>query len=178
MSTDLVDLLEDIEHVMLGFGTPTATATPGATGVLTAARRSERALSLLGENPPEMVGAHLTDHGFIEYFDALEERVGPEADPMNPSSDPLTRALIAYASRHGVSLEQARRTSVFIGDDAAHVRAAGAAGVACIAYAQEPGDRHRFEDSGAAAVISTMDELAQALNARWDAQWCARQGCC
>jgi phosphoglycolate phosphatase-like HAD superfamily hydrolase len=149
VSTDLVDLLEDVEHVILAVDGPaagTAVAQPGAANVLSAAERSERVVSVVGDGSGE--------------------------------AEPLIKALTTYASQHGGGIDQARRITVFVGDSITGVQAAGAAGVACIAFVDEPGDRRRFEESGAAAVISDMDELVRALNARWDAQWCARQGCC
>lgn len=246
MSMDLIDLLEDVEHVMLDFDGPvcfvfggdpapgvaerlrnlaksayelpkslrltddpldflelasgdagpfgrrigaavrdaevaavrTAIATPGATSVLTAAKRSEREMSIVSNNSREAVETYLADRGLITYFETIEGRVGSDVEQLKPSPYLLTNALSAYASRRGSTLEQARRASVFVGDSIIDVQAASAAGVACIAYANKPGKQRRFEDSDAVAVISTMDELARALNARWDAQWCARQGCC
>ena len=184
MSTDLVDLLEDVEHVMLAFDGPVCSAfggdpTPGATSVLTAARRSERELSIVSDISREAVEAYLADRGLLEHFEAVEGRAGSNVEQAPPGPHLLIKALSAYASRHGSTLEQARRASVFVGGSMTDVQAAGAAGVLCIAYANEPSERRRFEEeSDAAAVISTMDELAEALNARWDAQWCARQGCC
>jgi phosphoglycolate phosphatase len=155
----------------------TATPTPGASDVLAAAKRSERALSIVSNNSTEAVAAYLADRGLIQYFEAVEARTGSGTGQMKPSPHLLTRALSGYASRHGGSAEQARRTSVFVGDSITDIRAAAAAGIVCIAYANKPGKQVRFEDSEAAAVITDMRELAEALNARWDAEW-GKRGCC
>lgn len=155
----------------------TATATPGATGVLAAAKRSERTLSMISNNSREAVTAYLADRGLTQYFEAIEARTGSDTEQMKPSPYLLTRALAGYASRHGGTGEQARRASVFVGDSITDVQAANAAGIVCIAYANKPGKRARFEDSEAAAIITDMHELADALNARWDAEW-GKRGCC
>lgn len=67
--------------------------------------------------------------------------------------------------------DAARRTSVFVGGSMTDIQAAKSAGVLCIAYVNKPGKQHDFEQSDAVAVITDMHELADALNARWDAQW-------
>lgn len=170
----LSEALRDAEVTAVG----TARATPGATGVLTAAKRTDRSISIVSNNSHEAIEAYLTDHGLAQYFESVDGRAESDAEQTKTSPHRLIRALTSYASRHGITLEQARRTSVFIGDSLADVQAAGAADLVCVAYARNVW-RQQLEDSDAAAVIYTMDELARALNARWDAQWCAtHQGCC
>lgn len=156
-----------------------ATATPGLISVLTAARRTRRVLSIVGDNSLEAVETYLTDRRMGKHFEAVEGRIGADASQRMPSSYLLARALGGYATRHGVTPEQARRSSVFVSASIAGVRAAGAVGVACVGFGGRRGDRRRFEEeSDAAAVITDLHELADALNARWDAAWCANQGCC
>lgn len=146
MSAGLADLLEDVEHVMIEFDDPAlgaeggATATSGMSSVLTAASRTQRVLSIVGDGARETVEA--------------------------------------YAARRGCTLEQAVRSSVFVGASVAGVQAAVAAGVVCVGYANSPGERRGLEECGVGVVIADMHELADALNARWDAAWCANQGCC
>lgn len=51
-------------------------------------------------------------------------------------------------------------------------------GVRCVAYANKPGKQRQFRETDAAVVITDMHELAKALNARWDSEWCRVQGSC
>lgn len=67
-------------------------------------------------------------------------------------------ALEGYVAERGGTVDEARRVSVVVGgDDMAGVAGGGVRRV----------------------VVRDLRELADALNARWDAQWCAtRQFCC
>lgn len=156
----------------------TASATPGAFNVLMAAKRSERTLSIVSNNAREAVEAYLMDRDLAKYFEVVAARPGPNADLMKPNPYLLAKALLTYAARSGQDEDSARRASVFVGDSMTDIQAAKAVGVPCIAYANKPGKRRQFEDADAAVVITRMHELAEALNARWDAQWCSQQGVC
>lgn len=156
----------------------TASATPGALNVFTAAKRTERTLSIVSNNAREAVEAYLRDRDLAKHFETVAARPGPDADLMKPNPYLLAEALLAYAARSSRDDDSARRASVFVGDSMTDIQAAKAAGVPCIAYANKPGKRHQFEQSDATAVIDDMHELADALNARWDTQWCSQQGGC
>lgn len=155
-----------------------ASETPGALDVLAAAERSGRTLSIVSNNAREAVEAYLQDRDLAKYFDTVAARPTADADLMKPNPYLLAEALRAYAARAGRDEESSRRSSVFVGDSMTDIHAAKAAGVPCIAYANKPGKREQFEQSDAVAIITDMHELADALNARWDAQWCSRQGGC
>jgi hypothetical protein len=159
---DLAGLVEDVEHVILGFD---ERGWPRWTEVSAAAQRTEREVSFVGD----------------ELRGAVESHLGA--------------ALEGYVTRHGGTLGEARRGSVFVGGSLTGVQMACAVGVRCIGFvdvdvdadadAHDPGlglglgdERIRFEEAGASAVIASTRELAEALNARWDAQWCSRQYCC
>ena len=184
-----------------------AAATAGTAGALAAARRSERVVSIVSNNAREAVEAYLTDRGLLKHFEAIEARTGSSAADvarLKPHPHLLLAALEGYAAGHHCTLDEARRVTVFVGGSVTDVQAATAAGVRCIALANAPGKARRFAEpgSGAAsatattattaattsttttttttviAVITSMHELADGLNARWDDQWCARQYCC
>jgi phosphoglycolate phosphatase-like HAD superfamily hydrolase len=174
----LADAVRDAEVI----SACSATATRGTAGVLAAARRSERALSIVSNGSREAVEAYLTEHGLLEHFETIEARAGStesDATRLKPHPHLLLAALDGYVARHGGTADEARRAAVFVGDSVSDVLTAKAAGIRCIALANDSGKRRRFEeDSDATAVITGMQELADALNARWDAQWCVRQYCC
>ena len=71
-------------------------------------------------------------------------------------------AVEGYAAERGCSVDEARRVSAFVGGSEVGLREAEVAGVRCV---------------GGGGM--DMWGLAEALNERWDAQWCAtRQFCC
>lgn len=75
-------------------------------------------------------------------------------------------ALAAYAERCGGTVEEARRVSILV-----VVGGPGAEGLMNV-------DTDTLAEVRRVAVAD-VGELAGALNARWDAQWCAtRQFCC
>jgi phosphoglycolate phosphatase-like HAD superfamily hydrolase len=175
---DLVGLVEDVEHVILEFD---GRACSQWAEVFAAAQRSERELSLVGGDSRRAVEAQLADLGVRQYFAAIEplEAKG-HGDPSGVTQDSrrLVAAVEGYAARHGGELGAARRASVFVSGSLTGVQGAGAAEVRCIGLADCADERRRFEEAGASAVVASIRELVDALNARWDAQWCSRQYCC
>jgi beta-phosphoglucomutase-like phosphatase (HAD superfamily) len=176
---DLVGLVEDVEHVILEFD---GRACSQWAEVFAAARRSERELSLVGGESREVVEAWLAGQGVRQHFAAIEAfgaKGRGERSEVEQDSRRLAVVMVeGYAARHGGELGAAQRASVFVGSSLTGVQGAGAAGVRCIGLADSADERRRFEDAGASAVVASMRELADALNARWDAQWCSRQYCC
>lgn len=149
-TADLADLLEDVEHVMLDFDGPLRAEFAGgpAPGVFPGA-------------PDVLAAARRTGRVVSIVSDYAHEE-----------------ALLAYAVQCERSSDEARRTSVLVGSSVAVIEAAKASGVLCIAFVTEPGRRREFAEIGAAVVMTDLRELAEALNARWDVQWCRIQGGC
>ena len=55
------------------------------------------------------------------------------------------------------------RECVFVGDAVRDVQAADAAGMVAIGYANKPGKAERMVNAGAAAIVTSISDLAAAI---------------
>ncbi|MEV5510462.1 HAD family hydrolase [Streptomyces orinoci] len=130
--------------------------TPGALSVVNACRRTGRAVSAVSNNSRASVSAFLARQGVKQWFTTI---VGRPADAklMKPNPFPLLQAL--------AHLGWEAAEAVMVGDSVTDVQAANSVGMPCVGLANKPGKRVALAEAGAAAVIDSMGELADALSA-------------
>jgi HAD superfamily hydrolase (TIGR01509 family) len=136
----------------------TAAPTAHAREVLAACAGSARPVAVVSNNSARAVRAYLAGHGLDGLVATVAARAGNDPAKLKPSP-----YLIDVAAR---SLGAAAADCVLVGDSAADMQAARAAGARGIGLAAAPGDRARLAAAGAGAVISGMAGLASALRAR------------
>jgi HAD superfamily hydrolase (TIGR01509 family) len=134
----------------------TAAPTLGAHDVLRTAHDGGRRVVIVSNNSAEAVQAYLHAHDLSEYVDHVAARY----DGMDPRLlKPDTHLVDAALTTLGVDPAGA----VLVGDSESDIEAGQAAGTATIGYANKPGKRQRLADAGADTIVSTMIELADAI---------------
>lgn len=129
------------------------TLCEGAAELLERLQREGRRLGLCTNKPHDLTVQAIAGLGIANYFPAVAgER---EGQPTKPDPDPLLNVLSALGA--------APEDAVMVGDSAADVACAKAAGVASVAvrggYTQTP-----VEELGADAVIGSLKELPACLH--------------
>jgi phosphoglycolate phosphatase-like HAD superfamily hydrolase len=132
-----------------------ATPTPCAPEVITAARGSGRVVAVVSNNSEQAIRSYLAAHGLSDGVDAIASRTSPDAALLKPSPYLVGTALAALGA--------APAEASLVGDLSTDVRAARRAGVRPIGYARKPGERATLRQAGAQAVISDLADLAAAL---------------
>ena len=134
----------------------TATPTPGGHEAIAIAAATGRKVAIVSNNSEEAVCAYLERHGLAAHVHFVSARyAGMRPSLMKPDPHLLHRAL------HG--LHVAADTTVMVGNSATDVRAAHAAGVASIGYANRPDKVAILERENADAIVTTMTEIATLL---------------
>ncbi len=146
------DALRDREVI----ATETAEPTQGFAGVLSAAEETGRRLAIVSNNSAAAVEKYLTRGGFVTEFEHISARHnGMRPHLLKPDAHLVTLALTAmHADRHSTAL---------VGDAASDIRAAQAAGIRSIGYANKPGKQAALSEAGADTIITTLDDLSLAL---------------
>jgi phosphoglycolate phosphatase len=136
---------------------PTAEPTPYVHEVIASARESGRIIGVVSNNGPRAVNAYLDRHGLSGGIRLVVARTSHDPALLKPSPHLINEAV------HGLDADPAATT--LVGDSLTDIEAAHSAGVASIGYANKPGKRERMAQLQAAAVITSMADLALSLRA-------------
>jgi phosphoglycolate phosphatase-like HAD superfamily hydrolase len=155
-------LVRDVAQALRGAelkAVETATPTPGADDVITAAMETGRRLAVVSNNSVEAVNAYLELHGLRSSFSRLIGRYdGIDPELMKPNSHLVMLAIIGT--------DAAPWSTVLVGDSVSDITAARDVPIACIGYANKSGKAENLITSGANAIITDMTALADALRLR------------
>ena len=133
----------------------TAELTPGVVEVMRACRQTARVVSVVSNNTPEAVEAFLAKHDLLKYIEHVSGRSNADPALMKPNPYLLQRAADAAQTRLAAS--------ALVGDSGTDIQAAHATGMTAIGYANKPGKVELFAELRAAAIITDMQEIANAL---------------
>ncbi|WP_327349562.1 HAD hydrolase-like protein [Streptomyces sp. NBC_01321] len=129
--------------------------TPGAVASLEAVRATGRKIAVVSNNSAECVRVFLDQHGLAGHV--LEVVGRPEKQPELMKPNP--HSLVTAAERLGVDIT----LCALIGDSLTDIQAAHAVGSAAIGYANKSRKRQVFAESGAEAIIESMQAIADAI---------------
>jgi HAD superfamily hydrolase (TIGR01549 family) len=136
-----------------------ATPTPYAREVIVAAYHAGRPLAIVSNNSEPAIRAYLTSHRITGYISHVVGRAYADPGRMKPHPWPVLAAVTALAAKPAACL--------LLGDSAADMQAAHAAGVHTIGYANRPGKADRLAHAGAEALAegtAGMGHLALLLH--------------
>jgi phosphoglycolate phosphatase len=133
----------------------TAAPTPGAAQTIHACHDTGRTVAVVSNNSDDAVHTYLTTHHLTDQIDYISARTPTDVTRLKPHPHLVTQATHALAAHP--------TTCVLIGDSITDIQAAHAASVPAIGYANKASKPTRFTDTGAAAVITRMIDLATAL---------------
>jgi phosphoglycolate phosphatase len=133
----------------------TAAPTPGAVETIHACHDTGRTVAIVSNNSDDAVHAYLTTHHLAGQVDYVSARTPADITRLKPHPHLVTQATHALAANPA--------TCVLIGDSITDIHAAHAAGVPAIGYANKASKPPCFADTGAAAVITRMIDLATTL---------------
>lgn len=128
---------------------------PGVLELLTELRRAGKRLGICSSKRHTLVERMLTAHGIINHFDVVVAQL--DADHCEKPW------LIAEALRR---LGATAQDAVMVGDRNYDVLGAAEVDVPCVGVLFGTAERAELEEAGAAAIVSSMDELRAALLGR------------
>lgn len=133
----------------------TARLTPGAVDLMELARGRDLPVAIVSNNSVAAVSAFLAREGLSGLVEYIAGRT--EADPslMKPNPHLLDQAL--------TYLNAEPSTALLVGDSVTDVQASKRAGVVAVGYANRPGKVERLGNAGADLVVTSMQDLADAL---------------
>lgn len=151
-----IEVLREVEDKLVtGEMSAVQVSEPNAAGIdsVRASLESGRAAAIVSNNAADAVRWFLDTQGLSNQISLVVGR--PYADParMKPDPAPVREALAIL----GVSPDRA----VLVGDSGTDLQVCEVTGVRCIAYANKPGKRERFQQAD--VVIDDMAELAAGL---------------
>ncbi|MEU7820165.1 HAD family phosphatase [Catellatospora sp. NPDC049133] len=132
-----------------------AEATPFAREVLVAAFDLGLRIAIVSNNSAGAIHAYLEKYQLDAYVSSIVGRAFADPGLMKPNPAPIIQAVRSFA------VEPA--DCVLIGDSIADIEGAHAAGVAVIGYANRRHKATRFAAAGADVVVTSMEEIMQAL---------------
>jgi phosphoglycolate phosphatase len=132
-----------------------AVPTSGAAETIQACHDTGRPVAIVSNNSDDAVHAYLTTHHLAGQIDYISARTPADIARLKPHPHLIIQAT------HALGAEPA--TCALIGDSLTDIRAARAAAVPAIGYANKASKPPRFIDTEAVAVITRMIDLATAL---------------
>jgi HAD superfamily hydrolase (TIGR01509 family) len=151
-------LVHEIERALCHaefLATQTATPTPHAPKVVSAAIAAGKMVAIVSNNSAASINAYLDRNGLTEHIAFVAGRAYGEPERMKPDPEPIRRAATALNVR--------THACVLIGDSLFDIEAAKAAGSPVVAYANKPTKLRRFTDARADAIVTSMADVAAAL---------------
>jgi HAD superfamily hydrolase (TIGR01509 family) len=133
----------------------TAEPTPYGREVIVAARQIGRPVAVVSNNSAGAVTAYLNAHRLAGHVSPVVGRAYGDPAKMKPNPDPIIRAARALGVDPG--------KCTLIGDSMADIQGGLAAGMPVIGYANKPPKGARLAAAGAAVVVTTMADVANAL---------------
>ncbi len=136
---------------------PTATPTPGAAGLITAADQTGRTVTMVSNNSVAAILAYLGTHDVPAHIRTIYGR--DDADPTHLKPHPYRVHRAIAGLPHGTS----PRHCVLVGDSSSDVTAGHHAQVLVIGYATQPARRQMLAAAGADAITADLADIATAL---------------
>jgi HAD superfamily hydrolase (TIGR01509 family) len=133
----------------------TAEPTPYGREVIVAARQIGRPVAVVSNNSARAVTAYLTTHRLAGHVSVVVGRTYADPAKMKPNPDPILRTVRALGVEPG--------ECSLIGDSLSDIEGGRAAGVPVIGYANKPSKVAGLASAGAAVVVTTMADIANAL---------------
>ncbi len=152
---DLVPQADDLLMRLEEKAAVGARPTPGSVAFLKACAAGGRSVWLVSNNARSAMTGYLAAHGLDRYVADQFGRIAGKPSSMKPSPQLL------YAAMRAAGADA--RECVFVGDAVRDVQAADAAGMVAIGYANKPGKAERMVNAGAAAIVTSMSDLAAAI---------------
>ncbi|MGF1654293.1 MAG: HAD family hydrolase [Actinomycetales bacterium] len=135
----------------------TAAPTVGAVDLVRNANDSDRLVVIVSNNSAPAIRAYLDHHGITPHIHHVVGRDPNDATLMKPDPHLVQIALRLADTRP----EQ----TVFVGDSVSDVAAGLACHVPVIGYANKPHKEAALADAGAAAVVTSLRPVVEALTA-------------
>ncbi|THV29652.1 HAD family hydrolase [Glycomyces paridis] len=126
----------------------TAEPTPGAAGLIDAARAAGLAVAIVSNNSAGPIAKYLKLHGLDGAVSATVGRPFGRPDRMKP--DPF----LLHEALGSLGAEPTR--ACFVGDSVTDIEAGTTAGVMTIGYANKPGKTERLRGAGADLVVDRL----------------------
>ena len=133
----------------------TATPTPGAVETIHACHDTGRTVAIVSNNSDDAVHTYLTTHQLTDQINYISARTPADIARLKPHPHLVTQAIYALGAEPA--------TCILVGDSLTDIHAAHTAGTPAIGYANKTTKPTRFTDTGTAAVITRMNDLATAL---------------
>jgi phosphoglycolate phosphatase len=149
------ELLEAVEDACIGAeiaASQVSQPTPGAQEFLAACHREEKPVVIVSNNAAEAVHAYLLRLHLHCLVRGVVGRHPRRPDLMKPHPSLVGAALDVLGQR--------ARHCVMIGDSVTDVEAAASWGIATVGFAKTPQRGRELSLAGAAAVITSMEELS------------------
>ena len=157
LSLDAGEIANSILSANEQVAVQSAQPTHGTLSFLEAARRLGLPIAIVSNNSESAIRKYLEIHGLVSFIDYISARTLANIHAMKPAPSLLANALREVDLTPG--------EAVMVGDSQTDMIAAQNIGAMMIGLANKPGKRAIFTAMPSVAVIDTMDELAQLLNA-------------
>lgn len=128
-----------------------AEPTPGAHDLVEAWKDTGRALAIVSNNSRTAVETYLDLYDLRRQVDYVAARINADVSLLKPSPYLLVEAVNALAVRPA--------KSTLVGDSVTDIRAAGAAGVTAVGYANKQGKAALLEAERPAGIVTVMTTL-------------------
>ncbi|MBV7702843.1 HAD-IA family hydrolase [Nocardia nova] len=136
----------------------TSRPTPDSETVIRHASKQRRAVAIVSNNSADAIAAYLAHHELSNDVSSIFARTSADVSKLKPNPYLLNQALS--------TLDLSTHEAVFVGDSVTDIEAARAAHVAPIAFANRAEKIDRFAPYAPDAVITSMAELAEALQSQ------------
>lgn len=133
----------------------TARPTTGAADLMDRARDKGMPVAIVSNNSVAGVTAFLDREGLGGLVEYVSARASADPSLMKPSPHLLDQALMRFGAEPSSAL--------LVGDSVTDVEASKIAGVVAVGYANRPGKVKRLGDAGADLIVTSIEELADAL---------------
>lgn len=132
-----------------------ATPTPGSRELILACWQTGRPVGIVSNNSQFAVEKYLQKHDLAQLVDHVAARTQSEPSLLKPDPHLIHRSFDAFGGD--------ATSFVLVGDSVSDIEAAQAAGINHIGYANKPGKSKRLTLAGANAVVTTLNELTNAV---------------
>lgn len=131
----------------------TATPTPGAHELICRWKATNLPLAIVSNNSITSINAYLKLHKLHSKVDYIAARTNADVDLLKPSPYLVNRALRA--------LEAGAANATLIGDSVTDIKAAQAAGIRSIGYANKPEKVIKLSTAGADAITTEIINMVK-----------------
>lgn len=132
-----------------------AEPTPGAREVIVAAREAGKPVAIVSNNSAGAVTEYLNLYRLAVHIAVVVGRSYAEPRLMKPNPDPVRRTIAELGAEPG--------DCALVGDSLADITAGQAAKTKVIGYANKPYKAEVFNEAGADAIVTSMNDVAWCL---------------